>query len=73
MFNVLDLARLKPVCRVPLRTGWCEVSCHAEIQWQLQAEFTYACVEALWGKRNSVGGRTKVISHVQNVITCSLM
>lgn len=60
MFNVWDLACLKPVCRVPRRAGWCEASCHAKVQWQLQAEFIYACTEALWGgKISGTGGRTK--------------
>lgn len=59
IFNVLDLWCLKPVCRVPHRAGWSEASCRAEVQWQIQAEFIFICIEPLWGKINGIGSRAK--------------
>lgn len=61
MLDILNLARSKPVCRAPRGTNWWEASCPAEVQQQLQAEFMYTFIEALWWKISDIGGRTKDI------------
>jgi len=61
VFNILDLAWLQPVCRAPHSAGSCEASCYAEVQRQLQTEFTYICLEALDGEISGTSGRTKDI------------
>lgn len=48
MFGMLNLAHSTSVCRGPHGTNWWEASYPTEVQQQLQAEFMYTLIEALW-------------------------